>query len=337
MNRLIRICLLISLLTLNACSLNKMTGDMMTSYTKDHLTPYLLGSQDLEMACEMGVSMGPYLLSFERVTDSPDEVAISTLMTAALCAEQRSWDEELRALRAQFHKNVAEAKDAMIAQKRAHALAALRYYQSYERFLKVFAEDRCPNEDEELSFLMGLISGVQAVQHDRASVVSVGVPADIPANVARKTKCLDNDKWFGVPSALQAAVWLVIPGSAPAEMEKDQQKPIFDQLQKATEIGNQKGLRIAGAIFANAALSKGNLDLVKSIISKHAESLKQTPSFAAYKLLDQTSTLQIQSISDKIWTSQIGSRTPHQELGTFWVDPSQPKKEDANQDLLEGL
>ena len=56
----------------------------MSDYTVKHLSPYVLGTKDLGMACEMGVSMY-FLLSFERVSDSPDMAAIPTYMTAALC------------------------------------------------------------------------------------------------------------------------------------------------------------------------------------------------------------------------------------------------------------
>ncbi len=308
---------------------------MMTDYTKDHLTPYILQSNDLEMACEMGVSMGPYLLSFERVTHSPDEVAIATIMTAAVCAEQRAWEEELRHLRAFFQKNTIEAKDARVAQQRAHALAASRYYQSYQRFERVFAQDRQPTEEEELSYLMGLLAGVQAVQHDRASSVSVGVPTDIPANIARKARLLNDEKWFGVPSAIEAAIWLVIPGTAPSEMEKDQQQPIFDRLQKSAQIGNQKGFRLAGSIFAVAAYNKGRIDLVKKIITDHAKSLTEVKAVSQYQMLDTTATAQLQALSDKLWTEQTGSRTPHQALGTFFEVPQQNEKE--NNDLLDGI
>ena len=75
-------------LTLSACSIHGMTGDVMSDYTVKHLSPYVLGTQDLSMACEMGASLGPFLLSFERVTDQPDMAAVPTYMTAALCAEQ---------------------------------------------------------------------------------------------------------------------------------------------------------------------------------------------------------------------------------------------------------
>ncbi len=323
------------LFLLTACSLNKMTGDMMTDYTKDHLTPYILQSSDLEMACEMGVSMGPYLLSFERVTKSPDEVAIATIMTSAVCAEQRAWEEELRHLRALFQKNINEAKDARVAQQRAHALTASRYYQSYQRFEKVFAEDRKPETDEELSFLMGLLAGVQAVQHDRASSISVGVPTDIPVNIARKAQYLDNEKWFGIPKAIEAAVWLVIPGTAPADMEKDQQQPILELLQKSAQIGNQKGLRLAGSIFAVAAYNKGRLDLVKKIITDHSKSLTEVKAVPQYQMLDTTATAQLQALSDKLWTEQTGSRTPHQGLGTFFTEI--PKENQESNELLDGI
>ena len=98
--------LMIIATTLSGCSIHAMTGDVMTEYTTEHLTPYLLGTDDLDMACELGVSMGQFLLSFERVTSRPDQAAVSTMTTAALCAELAVSREELRGLRALKAQNI---------------------------------------------------------------------------------------------------------------------------------------------------------------------------------------------------------------------------------------
>ena len=129
------ICILMLMMSLSGCSIHKMTGNTMIDYTLDHLTPYILGTEDVGMACELGVSMGPFLMSFERVIDRPDQASVATMVTAALCAEQKAWDEELRALRAFKDQRVAEYKDARIAQKRAHGVAAHRYYLAYQRMV----------------------------------------------------------------------------------------------------------------------------------------------------------------------------------------------------------
>ena len=60
----------------NGCSVYQMTGDTMTGYTRDHLIPYLLEKGTLDSACGLGLAMGGFLNSFERVTDSPHHAAV---------------------------------------------------------------------------------------------------------------------------------------------------------------------------------------------------------------------------------------------------------------------
>ena len=129
--------MLLALLTLSACSVHTLTGNTMSDYTAEHLAPYILGSDDLEMACELGISMGGFLLSFERVMDTPpDEAGIATLLTAAQCSEQKAWEEELRGARALKLGQGSELRDAQISQMRAHGRAARRYYEAYRRMIR---------------------------------------------------------------------------------------------------------------------------------------------------------------------------------------------------------
>ena len=58
--RLLSFCSLLALTP--ACSVHKLTGEVMSEYTNQHLRPYLLSRQDLDMACELGVSMGSFIL-----------------------------------------------------------------------------------------------------------------------------------------------------------------------------------------------------------------------------------------------------------------------------------
>ncbi len=41
----------------------------------------------------------------------------------------------------------------------------------------------------------------------------------------------------------------------------------------------------------------------------------------AFRLLDEFTALQLQAISDRLWTEATGKRTPISGLGTFWDDP----------------
>mgnify|MGYP000088388029 CR=1 FL=1 len=336
----IRILLLISCvsLSISACSIHGMTGNVMSEYTVKHLSPYVLGTQDLSMACEMGASMGPFLLSFERVSDRPDMAAIPTFMTAALCAEQVVWEAELRALRAERSANASEYKDALVAQKRAHGVVALRYYNAYLRMQRLFGEDcaKVKNADDQLVLLLGMMGGLLAVQNDRASGVMVNVPTDVPRKVARQTKCLDNKTWWGMPMALESAVWVGVPNSAPKEIAADQLKEVvYKRLEESAAIGRKAGVRLVDSVYAFTALALGDDTQVKKVITDFAQSRKQTPPAKAWRLLDETSAAQLQFLSDRYWTKDKGHRN-QLELGRFWApEPETPADEDDS--LLDGL
>ena len=339
-------CAALTLLALSGagCSVHALTGDTMAEYTTLHLTPYLLTKRDVTMACEVGVSMGPYLLSFERVTTPPDQAAVATLVTAALCAEQESWTEELRALRAFRAGDAAESQDARVAQRRAHGLAAARYAAAYDRMTHLYPEGACPELDAqgELTVVLGLLSGLLAVQNDRASGVMVGVPTDTPRKVATRTRCFNdeaNARWWGLPRALEAAVWLVIPGSGPEGVtgSDEVRARAYAQLVASAALGRAAGVRVVDSVFAYAAYAMGDLAKVKAVISEFAASRKAVPPASAWALLDETSFVQLQALSDKLWTEARGHRTPLGELGSFWEEEAPAAAEGAGDDLLDGL
>jgi len=330
MRRAVALTLTLSALS-SGCSVYKVTGDTLSGYTAEHLAPYVLGTDDVGMACEMGVSMGPLLLSFERVTASPDYAAVPTLLTSALCAEQQVWGEELRSVRAYRAKAISEYQDARTAQKRAHGLAASRYWKAYQRVERLFPiasyqSEGCPELDElgELTMIMGLISGVQAVQHDRASGVMVGVPTDTPRKVITRAQCFNeeaNRRWWGVPRGIEAAIWMVVPGSGPKGSPAEVQARSYQVLAESAELGREAGVRLVDSIFAYAAQAMGDEPKVREVISAFAKARAERPAAERWRLLDETSALQLRALSDLIWTREAGHRTPVGQLGQFWVDP----------------
>ena len=332
--------LLCNLVISEGCSIHGMTGSVMSEYTVKHLSPYVLGTKDLGMACEMGASMGPFLLSFERVSDSPDMAAIPTYMTAALCAEQVAWEASLRAIRAEKAGDAAEYKDALVAQKRAHGVVALRYFYAYQRMQKLFGEgcDKIENDnkDEQLVMLMGLMGGLLAVQNDRASGVMVNVPVDVPRKVARQTKCLKNESWWGMPQALEAAVWIGVPNSAPKEISQDKlNEVVYQKMEESAAIGRKAGVRLVDSVYAYTALAIGDRKRVKKVISDFAQSRLAVPSSPQWRLLDETSAAQLQFISDQFWTEAKGHRS-QLELGQFWEEENKESVEEEDS-LLDEL
>lgn len=311
------VCALLLALPAGGCNFHALTGDMLNEYSVEHVGPYLMESDDLLMACETGVSLGSQLLSYSRVTDAPDQAAISTMVSAASCAEEAAWEEQLRGMRALREGRAEAMQDARIAEKRAHAVAAQRYYRGYRHLVSAYGEPgaSCPEletELDQLAWMLGMLAGANAVQHDRAAHGVVGVPMDIPIKVTRGMGCLDDDRWFGVPSALQAVVWMGLPGATPEGVD------VFEQLAAASAKGEKKGVRLAQTLYAKGAESAGRTDLLRQVITAHAAAVEEVPRHSGFKLLDLTATRQILHMSDVLWTRATGHRTPWNALGTFW-------------------
>ena len=307
-------------LLLSACTVAyKSTGDILLGYAEDEGVPYMLASRDVAMGCSMAEAFTPFLLSFSRVTRSPDQLAILFYLVAGNCMEINAQEEELRYLRAIYAKNSTEAQDARIAQQRLLSLAARRQLTGYYSLIVAQTEPggMCPefdSENTELFWLFGLLNGIQAILNDIASGGNSEVPMDIAAKVARGAACLDNEKWWGVPAAIQAAVWITIPGDLPAN------KTPRKILQQSLQIGIQQGMSVSHVLAAQVYLGQGETEEVKQVIRSYASLSKQKSANHQFDILNKVSRLQIQAISDRMWTEATGKRTPLGKLGSFWDD-----------------
>ena len=307
-------------LLLSACTVAyKSTGDILLGYAEDEGVPYMLASRDVAMGCSMAEAFTPFLLSFSRVTRSPDQLAILFYLVAGNCMEINAQEEELRYLRAIYAKNSTEAQDARIAQQRLLSLAARRQLTGYYSLIVAQTEPggMCPefdSENTELFWLFGLLNGIQAILNDIASGGNSEVPMDIAAKVARGAACLDNEKWWGVPAAIQAAVWITIPGDLPAN------KTPRKILQQSLQIGIQQGMSVSHVLAAQVYLGQGETEEVKQVIRSYASLSKQQSANHQFDILNKVSRLQIQAISDRMWTEATGKRTPLGKLGSFWDD-----------------
>jgi len=291
----------------------------MITYAEDQGIPYMLAADDISLTCSMVESFTPFLLSFSQVTTPPDQLAILFYLMAGNCTEFKAQEEELRYLRAVYSKNATEAQDARIAQQRLLGLAAKRQYKGYQYLLKAFVEpsDNCPDlstKNAELYWMLGLVNGLQAILNDVASGGSANVPMDIAAKVGRGAVCLDNEKWWGLPKAIQAAIWMTVPGKVPDNINPER------ILEQAIQTGLLQGIRTPQLLAAQVYLGQGNIEQVKSVIREYA-TFKQTPKSETYQSLNQVSSIQIQAISDRLWTEATGKRTPFGRIGTFWDDP----------------
>ena len=328
---------LVCILTLmSGCSIYKMTGDTMVGYSAEHMIPYLLQHDDTDAVCATGLGLGGFLLSFERVTTPPHKAGVVTQLSASTCAERQVWSAELRYHSALKRGDAIEARDASIVQQRAHQTTAARLYRSYQHVVKAFGEpgDSCPELDgdwDEMVWLLGMLSAVQGLQHDRAVGGAVGMPMDLPAKAARGVKCLDNLRWWGVPQAIKGAVWASVPGTAPKGADP------WRELKEAVKIGDAAGVRLARAIELKALSGSGKPSAVNEALTNFQESaevFKRAPRWGA---LDQMARVQIRHMSDVIWMKAKGHRTPFGELGALPTRPDTASESDEDEAEGGGL
>tara|TARA_R110002072_G_scaffold57188_3_gene147297 strand:+ start:42378 stop:43436 length:1059 start_codon:yes stop_codon:yes gene_type:complete len=297
----------------------KPTGDALTLLGEAHITPYLLTTDDLEAGCTGAEALGSMVMSIGRITEEPHELAVMLYLASGGCEEAKAFEQELAYLRYIRNQQPDMAQDALIAQKNHHVKAAKRYYKSWLELIAFNGGEEigngCPDLEQEfdqLVWLVGIVSGLQALNHDILSGVGTGVPKNIAAQAERAVGCLDNRKWFGVPLALKAAVWSLLPGALP------EGENAWERLEQADIIGETANIRLAHVFHIISAYSKGDMERVRTVIKRHAEKIAESPANAQYKLLDVAATEAIQRVSDRMWTEAMGHRTPIGQLGTFW-------------------
>ena len=315
----VRSILFILVLALAGCQsmFYKPTGKVMVSYSQDEAVPYTLALSDPMMGCALGEAFSPFLLSFERTSVDVDRVAILMNTLSGFCAQTRAWEAELRQLRAVNSNNSAEVKDALSEKKRFEALAAQRQYKGYLRLVTAFGEpgDSCPvfqSDQDEFFYLIGLINGLQASQNNIASNQTSGVPMSVVNKVGRGAACLDGEKWWGIPSGMQAVVWTMLPMNKPKEANPEA------MLRAASQLGIQHGVRLSHVLESEVHNASSRTQNIKDIIAEYAQSLSDHPADARVKLIDGMARSYMQFFSDRIWTMERGYRTPHGQFGEFW-------------------
>ncbi len=302
--------------------LTRHSGKLLVNFIENQATPYLLNAEDVQMGCVMSEAFSLVLPSLSEVNVSPYRLAVLFDFLAGSCAEFKAAEEELRYLRAERSKNILEAQDARILQKRYLNLAARRQLKGYYNLEQIFATklgEECPlfnSEIEELYWLVGLMNGLQAVLNDLVSEGSANVPLDISHKVGRGANCLENEKWWGLPNAIQASLW-----ANSLSMPPRNQDPLVI-LDKAVQTGLSQGVRVGQVIKAKIFIGLGDDTQVKEIIRENVSARKQFPS-PKYAFLDRVATAKLLAISDYLWTEATGKRTPMGRMGTFWDDSAE--------------
>lgn len=328
-----------STLALTGCSQIKKSGaNIALRFTENNLILPLFKTDDTAMACVSGEALTPLIVATQGMKADPNEIAVLLYASAGLCAEQRALEYELRYMRSARANLIDDAQDARIMQKRESELAARRQYEAFKRLEAYFEVKKkapigtkCPKfkrDFDQMVYLLGMLSGVQAMVNDIAAQQVVGVPKDIAAKVERAMQCLDNNKWWGAPMATRATIWTLLPGAGEGKGDA------WETLKQNMRVGERNGVRIAHAMYAMAAQAKGDEDLIRDAIRMFAAT-QEAASNPNYRLFDRMAFQIVQNVSDRFWTEKTGSRTPPGSLGKFWDDaPAQQDEGVQIDDLL---
>lgn len=329
---------LMVLMLLAGCSANPIyttTGMVLSNYSEGEATPYVMQMSDPKMACALGEGVDPLLYSFSRVTDAPESTGSLLMLLAANCSEYRAWEAELDYLRADFAGEVPAAKDAREKAKRLNAETAKRRYIAYQRAMAAYDFDpaaeefECPflfDDQEELTFLLGLLTGMQAIVNDANSGAMAGVPRNIAPQAERAATCVDNVKWGGLPNAIRGLVWLLLPDTRPS-LSPDPWKVLED----SSRLGVAAGIRASMALEAVAAETFGRPEVLEDVIARFAESENNVVVWSEFQLVDEVARDAIRFSSDKHWTANYGYRTPRTHFGR--MSPERVGEEPETMDL----
>lgn len=313
----------ISVMTMSGCALlQSATSGVTLNVIEEGFTPPAMAMNDLDMVCNFSMVNTPLVGAAREFHGDPSLAEAVMFSTAGLCSEAQAVDEELRYMRAAKDKRTDEAQDARINQKRLLALTAERQYLGFQRMRakleqKYFFKygQTCPRfkrEFDELVYMLGTLSGLQAMQNDIAAQQAVGVPTDIAPLGDFAMTCLNNEKWWGVPQGARAVVWSIIPGGSEG-------KDVKGTFERAMTIGEARGVRLAHVMAAMAAQSQDDQPALRAAIKRFAN-VQNFKVNKKYRLFDVAAQTQLQNMSDRLWTQNTGTRTPFNSLGKFWDD-----------------
>lgn len=319
---------------LSGCSQVVKTGaNVAIGFTEKHLVPPILSIGDADMVCNQGTALTPAILATKDMGGDPTRVAVLLFSAAGMCAENRALDAELRYLRASKAGQVTEAQDARIEQKRWAAIAAQRQYAGYQLFAhrwqkkyKYTLGESCPKMRKDLDqtvYLLGMLSGLQAMTNDINSGGQINVPKDIAPIVERGMVCLDNTKYWGVPNATRAVIWTLLPGANEGKPDP------YQTLKESMQIGEQKGVRLSHALYAVTAQASGDDAKVRDALRSYAASRGDDKIVnKEYRLLDAMAGQMVQGIADRYWTENTGVRASDDGFTQFWDEQGNKADDD---------
>lgn len=308
-------------------------GKVLTGYAHDEFVPYVETSDDPSLSCGSALGLDQLLGSFQRVIKRPYYDLMYAEMSAATCSERKSYAQDLRFLRAVRDHRGANAKDALIAEQHYEVITARRRYHAYLDMVALYGKPgkQCPRltkDSDQFAYLMGILAGLQAIRDDVRSGGQVGVPRNIALKSEEASHCLSNRKWWGVPGAIRASVWTIVPGAVPTNADP------WKQFLESDVLAEHSGVRLAIALYAMTAQNQGKTGLERQAIALFASTGKKMQAPKAYRLIDRLAEVEVHHLSDQIWTRKTGARTPQGAFGTF---PDAEEKTHRFKSLLNGL
>ncbi|MCB1660248.1 MAG: hypothetical protein KDI39_18650 [Pseudomonadales bacterium] len=322
--------LVLTTFVLGACSKDQLVGNGLRTYTIEHALPVILQTDDITMICHANDGFTPIVKAFTKFNVETDMMLAFGAAGSSICTENQAVEKELWSALSEKQGWTDVAIDARIAQQLLNKEAARKQIASYnytvnyfkQQYRYEFGEGKCPKlkqEVEELLLFVGSVSALQAINNDIASGRLLNVDMGIFPKVAHAMDCLDNQKWWGFPQSIRAALAVILPES-PAIEEAG-----WKSLQDNAAIGLQQGMRTGYASYAVVANIKGRDDHLRQAL-KGFESVPSDKINKNYLLLDTIAEQQIRHLANRFWMRLEGRRAPTEGYSQFLDEKRQPDK-----------
>jgi len=301
-------------LSISGCSLlYKPVGATLISYAESEALPFFLAEPDPDLLCLSGTSLLPLLASFERVDVEPSKLEISLFLLSGFCAEQDAHALDISELMSNQNKRYVDAISYASLKKRSLALAAKRQYRSYQSSLIAFSDTppgECPsfsNDMDTLLFLLGNLQGLEALLNNGKSSSMTNVPLNISNDIYRAMRCVENKKWWGVPTAVQAALLVFLP-----ELNRADSKRIDHLLQKSIEQGWESGVPLAETVALAALEGQGKHEEIEALLKNHYQNAIKSHYDQRWLAITRINNRHVDNYSDHQQLSKGNALTPEQ-------------------------
>jgi len=312
-----------------------MVGNGLRTYTIDHALPIILKTDDVPMICHANDGFTPIIRAFTQFNVETDMMLAFAYAGSSICNESDAVEKELWSSLTEKQGWFNVAIDARTAQQLLNKQAGEKQLKAYQHTINYFkkqhgydlGEGQCPkklNEVEDLLLFVGATSALQALHNDVASGRLISIDMGIPPKVVRAMSCLNNEKWWGFPQSLQAALMVILPETPEMEAKG------WQTLQDSAQLGLSRGMRIGYATYAIVADIKGREDYLRDAL-KRFESVNSEKIDSNYLLLDSIAEQQIRHIADRFWMRIEGHRAPTEGYSNF---ADEQKNNNSNLDSL---